>query len=109
MRMHSRTLAMLAGLGLFGACAPVPASPPDAAPGTAPAGVSGSILHSSTPADGSVVRGPVDALVLRFSPPARLGEVTVTGSQSLPASEIKNGNLAFNVGKKGLLYHSTPH
>jgi hypothetical protein len=23
--------------------------------------------------------------------------VTVTGSQSLPASEIKNGNLAFNV------------
>jgi hypothetical protein len=25
------------------------------------------------------------------------GEVTVTGSQSLPASEIKNGNLAFNV------------
>ena len=24
-------------------------------------------------------------------------EVTVTGSQSLPASEIKNGNLAFNV------------
>jgi hypothetical protein len=25
------------------------------------------------------------------------GEVTVPGSQSLPASEIKNGNLAFNV------------
>ena len=25
------------------------------------------------------------------------GEVTVTGSQSIPASEIKNGNVAFNV------------
>jgi hypothetical protein len=25
------------------------------------------------------------------------GEVTVTGSQSIPASEVKNGNVAFNV------------
>ena len=86
MGIHLRALAMVAVLGVIGvlgACAPVPASPPGAPPGAAPAGATASILHGSTPADGAVVRGPVDALVLRFSPPARLGEVTVTGSDGL--------------------------
>ena len=49
-----------------------------AAPGSA--GTAGSILESSRPAAGSVVREPVDELVLHFVPPARLDEVTVTGS-----------------------------
>ena len=40
-----------------------------------------SILAGSTPAPGSTVRGPVEELRLRFNPPARLDEVTVTGSQ----------------------------
>ncbi|MEO7240865.1 MAG: copper resistance CopC family protein [Sphingomicrobium sp.] len=38
-----------------------------------------SILAGSTPADGAVVRGPIDDLVLRFNPPARLDQVVVTG------------------------------
>lgn len=50
------------------------ASQPVATPGT-----TGSILTSSSPAAGSTVGGPVNGLVLHFSPPARLSEVTVTG------------------------------
>lgn len=38
-----------------------------------------SVLADATPAPGSTVAAPVDRLVLRFSPPARLVEVTVTG------------------------------
>ena len=38
-----------------------------------------SILAASKPAAGSTVRAPVDELVLHFTPPARLEEVTVTG------------------------------
>lgn len=38
-----------------------------------------SILAGSTPASGSTVGAPVNQLKLRFSPPARLAEVTVTG------------------------------
>jgi methionine-rich copper-binding protein CopC len=40
-----------------------------------------SILAWSRPAAGSTVAAPVNELVLRFSPPARLGEVTVTGPE----------------------------
>jgi methionine-rich copper-binding protein CopC len=40
-----------------------------------------SILVGSTPAPGSTVSVPVDMLVLRFSPPASLAEVTVTGPE----------------------------
>lgn len=39
----------------------------------------GSILAWSKPAAGSTVAAPVDELAFHFSPPARLGEVTVTG------------------------------
>ena len=38
-----------------------------------------SILAASKPAAGSTVAAPVDELVLHFSPPARLEEVTVAG------------------------------
>ena len=79
MGLGCKMLAPLAGLGLLGACAPAPVAAPD----VATTGAAQSILQSSTPGDGSVVRGPVDALVLRFSPPARLAEVTVTGSDGL--------------------------
>lgn len=39
----------------------------------------GSILAWSTPAAGATVSTPVNELVFHFTPPARLGEVTVTG------------------------------
>lgn len=39
----------------------------------------GSILAWSKPAAGSTVSAPVNELVFHFTPPARLGEVTVTG------------------------------
>lgn len=48
------------------------------AAGTATAG---SILAWSRPAAGSTVNAPVDELVFHFIPPARLGEVTVTGPE----------------------------
>ena len=38
------------------------------------------LLARSRPADGSIVAAPVDELKLDFVRPARLGEVTVTGS-----------------------------
>jgi methionine-rich copper-binding protein CopC len=42
-----------------------------------------SILAFSRPASGSIVGESVDALVLRFDPPARLDEVTVSGPDGL--------------------------
>lgn len=41
----------------------------------------GSILAWTKPAAGSTVSAPVNELVFHFSPPARLGEVTVTGPE----------------------------
>ena len=63
-------LIVLAATALLPACAtstPAPA-------------VAQSILQSSSPANGAAVKGPVDQLKLRFSPAARLREVTVTAS-----------------------------
>ena len=54
------------------------ASGGEQAAGTATAG---SILAWSRPAAGSTVNAPVDELVFHFTPPARLGEVTVTGPE----------------------------
>ena len=62
-------------MALLGACA--------SAPPAETAAAAQSILQGSTPADGATVEGPVDSLELRFSPPARLGELTVTGSDGL--------------------------
>lgn len=46
---------------------------------TAQTTAEGSILAWSRPAAGASVKAPVNELVFHFSPPARLGEVTVTG------------------------------
>lgn len=64
--------------------APAPATSAEAAnaaggESAAAAATAGSILAWSRPAAGSTVSPPVDELVFHFSPPARLGEVTVTG------------------------------
>lgn len=72
--LASTTVAAFALL-LLG-CAQPPAAVPPSAPSPATAG---SILVGATPAPGSVVTGPVNQLVLRFSPPARLNEVTIGG------------------------------
>ncbi len=71
----SKIFSALALIAVIGGCA--------AAPTAAPTTASQSILQGSTPADGSTVRGPVNSLELRFSPPARLHELTVTGSDGL--------------------------
>jgi methionine-rich copper-binding protein CopC len=58
-----------------------PDSPAGAGNATADSETAGSILAGSVPAAGSTVTGPVDELELHFNPPARLGEVTVTGPE----------------------------
>ncbi len=45
----------------------------------APVAAAASILHSSEPAANARVTQPLDRLMLHFSPPARLDEVTVAG------------------------------
>lgn len=58
-----------------------------------------SILAGSTPAAGATVAGPVDQLALRFSPPARLNEVVVSGPEGsmpmmiTPVGEVSNYSL----------------
>ena len=60
---------------------PASCAPPQPAPvGTSPtSSANQSILQWSKPAAGSTVPGPVNDIQFHFSPPARLGEVTVTG------------------------------
>ena len=74
-RFGSTAWFAFAVMALLNACA--------AAPPAEPAAVTQSILQSSTPADGSTVEGPITELKLRFSPPARLDELTVTGSDGM--------------------------
>ena len=59
------------------------ADPGNAAGAEQPAAfpVGAPILTWSRPAAGSTVSAPVNELVFHFSPPARLGEVTVTGPE----------------------------
>ena len=71
-------LTALAAFALLSGCAPRPEA--TAAAGSTPeAGTARSILAWSRPAAGSTVSAPVNELVFHFTPPARLGEVTVTG------------------------------
>ena len=55
------------------------ATNPAAGPASTEQPATATILASSKPAAGSTVSAPVDELVLHFSPPARLLEVTVAG------------------------------
>ena len=98
------------GGALLGGCAAQPAAS-DATPAQQQSSES-SILVSSTPAAGSTVAAPVNELKLRFSPPARLDEVTVTGPDgtmpmmvhavgetadySLPLSGLDRGSYSVN-------------
>lgn len=77
MAVHIRiTLATLAVSAIVACAADPAAAPPIRAPATAAAS---SILQRSTPAAGSTVAAPVDALILDFASPARLNEVMVSG------------------------------
>lgn len=79
--MNRWKAGMAVALLTSGACAqqsPVDTTGPSGSTGTTVSS-SSSILTGSTPAAGSVVAGPVDELVLRFSPPAWLNEATVAG------------------------------
>jgi methionine-rich copper-binding protein CopC len=66
--------ALITGGALLGGCAAQSAAADTTSQATP------GILLSSRPAAGATVSGPVNELVLRFSPPARLDEVTVDGS-----------------------------
>ena len=73
-----------AGLAFFlcAACATNSGDAPAAAvDASAEQPAAASILAASKPAAGSTVRAPVNELVLHFTPPARLEEVTVSGSE----------------------------
>lgn len=99
--------AVIVAFVLLAACAPQPQQAAAAGSAGTPAATS-SILAWSRPAAGSTVAVGVDQLVLHFSPPARLGEVTVTGPEgampmmvtaagevghySLPLSELGPGS-----------------
>lgn len=65
-------------------CAQSPSDPPRSPETTA----ENSILVGSSPAAGSTVAAPVNELVLNFDPPARLGEVTVTGPDGVMPTMI---------------------
>lgn len=74
--MHRLSTFLLAALMLVPACSAVR---PVTATNKETTGQH-SLLTTSTPANGTIVRGPVDKLQLHFSRPARVREVTVTGS-----------------------------
>lgn len=71
--------ALIAGGALLGECA---AQPPRTVTLAAQQSEA-SILIRSRPAAGARVSGPVDVLMLRFSSPAKLEEVTVEGPDGL--------------------------
>lgn len=117
-------LKALAAFALLSACSPQP----EAAAGAdsiSRAGTAGSILAWSRPAAGSTVSAPVNELVLHFSPPARLGEVTVTGPDgampmmvtavgevehySLPLSDVDPGayTVAWKASARGVDYRGS--
>lgn len=73
-----RTAALTVAIAIAG-CTPA-ATAPEAGTQTSQ---SSSILASSSPANGATVTAPVRRIDLNFNPPARLGEVTVTGPDGM--------------------------
>jgi methionine-rich copper-binding protein CopC len=91
--MSKLGLALIAGAALVASCTQTTAGP-TAEPASAPPSES-SILASSSPAAGSTVSGPVNNLELRFSPPARLTDVTISGPDGvMPAKVTAVGEVA---------------
>ena len=96
----------LAAMFLLAACAQ-PEQPPAMAGSTETRAESSSILAWSKPAAGSTVSAPANELVLHFSPPARLGEVTVTGPDgTMPmmvtaVGEVEHYSLPLSAEKAG--------
>ena len=66
-------------IGLAGAAALLDGCAASSGPTSAAQPPAASILARSSPSAGAIVRAPVDTLELRFSPPARLDELMVTG------------------------------
>ena len=65
---------------LTGACSAEGAARPESAGSEPAATANASVLSSSEPANGAKLRSAPDRLVLNFTKPVRLAEVTVTGS-----------------------------
>lgn len=87
--MHRSALPALLLLALAGCSATSPA--PEAAP-PASAAATG-LTVTSTPAAGSTVAGPVNSLMLHFSAPVALGEVTVAGPDGLMPMMLSSAGL----------------
>ena len=82
MRTHPPIISLAAILLVIGGCS---ARSPEPEPGT-PVAISdqaADLSVRSNPAGGSTVAGPVNVLVLDFSAPVALGEVTVSGPDGL--------------------------
>jgi methionine-rich copper-binding protein CopC len=71
-----RAIPLLFSLALLPACA----SGQSEGTNNVPQSTVQSLLASSRPADGALVAAPIDELEFNFARPARLAEVTVTGS-----------------------------
>jgi methionine-rich copper-binding protein CopC len=80
MTMKWQSAAANLALLLGAACAANGGNPPaQATNASTERPATASILAASKPAAGSTVPAPLDELVLHFSPPARLEEVTIAG------------------------------
>lgn len=82
--MGRRALGLVMRAALLAAASALPACSPAVPPASHTAEpVEASILERSSPGAGATVRGPVEQIELWFDPPARLGELTVTGADGL--------------------------
>ena len=82
MRTHPPLLSLTAILLVIGGCSSQPPAPEPTAVAVVAAGPT-DLSVRSTPVAGSTVAGPVNVLLLDFSAPVALGEVTVSGPDGL--------------------------